>query len=42
MKNGNVTLVGVVDNQADKNMAGLAANGVPGAFKVTNDLTVQQ
>lgn len=38
--NGNVTLTGVVDNQADKDAAGIRANGVPGAFKVTNDLQV--
>jgi hyperosmotically inducible protein len=41
VKNGNVTLVGVVDNAMDKNIAGIAANGVPGVFKVTNDLQVQ-
>jgi hyperosmotically inducible protein len=40
VKNGNITLVGVVDNQGDKDLAGLAANGVPGSFKVTNDLAV--
>jgi len=40
VQNGNVTLVGVVDNQMDKNVAGLRANGVPGVFKVTNDLQV--
>jgi hyperosmotically inducible protein len=39
--NGNVTLVGVVDSQGDKEMAGIRANGVGGAFKVTNDLQVQ-
>jgi osmotically-inducible protein OsmY len=39
--NGNITLVGVVDSQADKDTAGLRANGVPGAFKVTNDLQVE-
>jgi hyperosmotically inducible periplasmic protein len=38
--NGNVTLVGTVLNQADKNVAGIRANGVFGAFKVTNDLQV--
>jgi hyperosmotically inducible periplasmic protein len=37
---GNVTLNGVVLNQADKNVAGIRANGVPGVFKVTNDLQV--
>jgi hyperosmotically inducible protein len=38
--NGNVTLDGVVDSQADKNTAGIRANGVPGIFKVTNNLQV--
>lgn len=38
--NGHVTLVGVVDNEADKNMANVRANGVPGVFSVTNDLRV--
>jgi len=38
--NGHVTLVGVVDNQADKNLAYIRANGVPGVFSVTNDLRV--
>jgi hyperosmotically inducible periplasmic protein len=38
--NGNVTLNGVVNSQADKNTAGIRANGVPGIFKVTNNLQV--
>lgn len=38
--NGNVLLNGVVDSQADKDAAGIRANGVPGVFKVTNDLQV--
>ena len=38
--NGNVTLSGVVDHEADKDAAGIRANGVPGVFKVTNDLQV--
>ena len=38
--NGNVTLNGVVDRQSDKDAAGIRANGVPGVFKVTNDLQV--
>jgi hyperosmotically inducible protein len=38
VKNGNVTLEGVVANQADKDVAGIAANGVSGVFKVTNNL----
>jgi hyperosmotically inducible protein len=40
VKNGNVTLVGVVDNDADKNLAGIRANGVPNVFSVTNNLQV--
>jgi hyperosmotically inducible protein len=40
VKNGNVTLVGVVDNEMDKNLAGIAANGVSGVFKVNNELQV--
>jgi hyperosmotically inducible periplasmic protein len=38
--NGNVTLSGVVDSQADKDVAGIKANGVPGVFKVINNLQV--
>lgn len=38
--NGVITLTGVVDSQADKETAGIRANGVPGAFKVVNDLQV--
>jgi hyperosmotically inducible protein len=40
VKNGRVTLEGVVDNETDKNLAGLRANGVPGIFSVTNNLQV--
>jgi hyperosmotically inducible protein len=40
VKNGHVTLEGVVDNEADKNMAGLRANGVPNVFSVQNNLAV--
>jgi len=38
--NGNVTLSGVVDNQGDKDVANIRANGVPGVFKVVNNLQV--
>jgi hyperosmotically inducible protein len=38
--NGHVTLMGVVDNEMDKNIAGLRANGVPGIFSVDNQLKV--
>jgi hyperosmotically inducible protein len=40
VENGHVTLVGVVDNQNDKNTANIRANTVPGVFSVTNDLRV--
>jgi osmotically-inducible protein OsmY len=40
VKNGNVTLEGVVDNEGDKNLAGIRANGVSGIFSVTNNLQV--
>ena len=38
---GHVTLEGVVANQADKDAAGLRANGVPGVFSVQNNLRVE-
>jgi hyperosmotically inducible protein len=38
--NGNVTLTGVVDSKADRDVANIRANSVPGVFKVTNDLQV--
>ncbi len=38
--NGHVTLEGVVDNQGDKNIANIRANGVAGVFSVTNHLQV--
>jgi hyperosmotically inducible protein len=41
VKGGNVTLEGVVNNQGDKNVAGIRANGVPGVFSVTNNLQVE-
>jgi hyperosmotically inducible periplasmic protein len=40
VKGGNVTLQGVVDNEADKNTAGIRAKGVSGVFGVTNNLQV--
>src|SRR5882672_10176962 len=42
VKNGHVTLEGVVNNDADKNMAGLKANGVPNVFSVTNNLVISK
>jgi hyperosmotically inducible periplasmic protein len=40
VKNGHVTLEGVVDSEADKNTAGIRANSVPGIFSVNNNLQV--
>jgi hyperosmotically inducible protein len=40
VENGKVTLVGVVDNATDKNVAGVRANTVSGVFSVTNNLQV--
>jgi len=40
VKNGHITLEGVVDNETDKNLAGLRANGVSGTFSLTNNLQV--
>jgi hyperosmotically inducible protein len=40
VENGKVTLVGVVDSAADKNLAGIRVNGVSGVFSVTNNLQV--
>ena len=39
--NGHVTLEGAVGSQADKELAGVRANGVPGVFSVTNNLRVE-
>src|SRR6202163_4865333 len=40
VKGGHVTLVGNVDTEADKNAAGIYANGVPNVFSVANNLVV--
>src|SRR6266581_2685422 len=42
VKNGNVTLEGVVATEADKNIANVQANGVPGVFSVKNNLRVEK
>lgn len=42
VKNGNVTLEGVVSTETDKNVAGIRANGVSGVFSVTNNLRVEK
>jgi hyperosmotically inducible protein len=40
VKNGNVALEGVVDNESDKNLANLRASAVPNVFAVQNNLTI--
>lgn len=42
VKNGNVTLEGVVANEGDKNIPNVQANGVSGVFSVTNNLRVEK
>jgi hyperosmotically inducible periplasmic protein len=42
VKNGHVTLEGVVANEGDRNIANVRANSVPGVFSVENDLRVEQ
>jgi hyperosmotically inducible protein len=42
VKNGNITLEGVVAREMDKNLANIQANGVHGAFSVTNNLVVDE
>jgi hyperosmotically inducible protein len=40
--NGQLTLEGVVANQADKDLVNIRANSVPNVFHVTNDLQVEE
>lgn len=42
VKNGRVTLEGVVDSDADKTIAGMKAREVGGVFDVTNNLRVDR
>ena len=42
VKNGDVTLAGVVINSGDRQIAYMAANGVPGVFSVTNNLRTER
>ena len=42
VKNGHVTLEGVVATQADKDVAGIVANAVPNVFSVTNNLRIER
>ena len=41
IKNGHLTLKGVVANQMDSQLAEMAANGVSGVFEVKNELQVE-
>ena len=41
VKNGNLTLVGVVLRESDRDALNILANQVPGVFSVTNHLTVE-
>jgi hyperosmotically inducible periplasmic protein len=41
VKNGQATLEGVAANEADRNVAGMQANGVSGVFSVTNNLHLE-
>jgi hyperosmotically inducible protein len=41
VENGNITLEGVAANKMDKDLAGIAANQVSGAFSVTNNLRLE-
>ena len=41
VKNGHVTLLGVVNNEGDKTRAGIVANSVPNVFSVDNQLQVE-
>ena len=42
VKNGNVSLEGVVASEMDRTLANMRANQVPGVFAVANDLTVSR
>lgn len=42
VKNGEVTLEGVVNSEADRNLAFMQANGVSGVFKVKNNLRLDK
>ncbi|HEU0119433.1 MAG TPA: BON domain-containing protein [Bryobacteraceae bacterium] len=42
VKNGNITLEGMLPTTGDRTVAELQANGVSGAFSVTNNIEVQE
>jgi osmotically-inducible protein OsmY len=41
VKRGTITLLGVVDSESDKTIAGMRAREVPGSFGVENELAVE-
>ena len=41
MNGGHITLLGVVENETDKTIAGMKARSVPAAFSVENELVVE-
>ena len=41
VKNGDITLVGMVPSQADKDALNIRVNGIPNVFSVKNDLVVE-
>ncbi len=42
VRNGHITLEGVVARQMDKQIAGMQANSISGVFSVTNNLVVEE
>ena len=42
VQHGKITLLGVVDNESDKTVAGMRAREVPGSFAVENELAVEK
>ena len=42
VRNGKITLLGVVDAESDKTIAGMRAREVPGSFAVENELAVEK
>jgi len=42
VKNGHITLEGVVARSMDKQIAGVQVNSIPGVFSVTNNLVVEE
>jgi hypothetical protein len=41
VKNGHITLMGIVDSQSDKTLAETKARGIPGSSGVENELTIE-